>query len=91
MSGNGWGYGSETAGTVSRIDKVRRPRGMSKCILGMEPGGARRAQPLAASLSLFAVTSIALENALRELIERPDHDSSRVIGDGALRLIAIRR
>jgi Ca-activated chloride channel homolog len=23
MSGNGWGYGSETAGTVSRIDKVR--------------------------------------------------------------------
>ena len=23
MSGNGWGYGSATAGTVSRIDKVR--------------------------------------------------------------------
>jgi Ca-activated chloride channel family protein len=23
MSGNGWGYGSETAGVVSRIDKVR--------------------------------------------------------------------
>src|SRR5215510_3826513 len=23
MSGDGWGYGSETAGTVSRIDKVR--------------------------------------------------------------------
>ncbi len=23
MSGNGWGYGSETAGMVSRIDKVR--------------------------------------------------------------------
>jgi Ca-activated chloride channel family protein len=23
MSGNGWGYGSETVGTVSRIDKVR--------------------------------------------------------------------
>jgi Ca-activated chloride channel homolog len=23
VSGDGWGYGSETAGTVSRIDKVR--------------------------------------------------------------------
>jgi len=23
MSGNGWGYGSESAHTVSRIDKVR--------------------------------------------------------------------
>ena len=23
MAGNGWGYGSETAGQVSRIDKVR--------------------------------------------------------------------
>lgn len=27
MSGNGWGYGSETAGTVSRIDKVRSTLG----------------------------------------------------------------
>jgi Ca-activated chloride channel homolog len=23
MSGDGWGYGSETAGTLSRLDKVR--------------------------------------------------------------------
>lgn len=27
MSGNGWGYGSETAGVVSRIDKVRSTLG----------------------------------------------------------------
>jgi Ca-activated chloride channel family protein len=27
MSGNGWGYGSETAGMVSRIDKVRATLG----------------------------------------------------------------
>jgi Ca-activated chloride channel family protein len=27
MSGNGWGYGSETAGVVSRIDKVRATLG----------------------------------------------------------------